>query len=147
MRLIRRHFPNVKPISTQEVEQMQDKDTVVILDSRSDAEFAISHIPGSRHVPLSVKPELIIATLKPHQTVVCACSVGYRSAIYAQALTQAGCTNPVYNMEGSVFKWAAEGRALVDNDGVARRVVHPYSRLFGSMLPRALFAPQWSPVS
>ena len=39
----------------------------------------------------------------------------------------------VYNLEGSIFKWANEHRPLVDRSGPAS-VVHPYNRIWGRLL-------------
>ena len=89
--------------------------------------------------------------------VVCYCSVGYRSSVIAEhilELREDGHLPPgiqPYNLRGSIFQWASEGRNLTradlsDESGgcVETQVttVHPFSRLWGSLaLPFSLW--QW----
>ena len=40
----------------------------------------------------------------------------------------------VYNLEGSIFKWANEGKDLEDNKGLKTLVVHPYNVVWGKLL-------------
>ena len=40
----------------------------------------------------------------------------------------------VYNLEGSIFKWANEGKDLEDNKGLKTVVVHPYNVVWGKLL-------------
>jgi len=75
--------------------------------------------------------------------VVCYCSVGYRSSYLAQQL-QCELDKPVYlekkskvmvyNLEGSIFKWANEGKDLEGNKGFKTVVVHPYNVIWGKLL-------------
>ena len=71
--------------------------------------------------------------------VVAYCSVGYRSAGLADGLGQRGYTR-VYNLEGSLFQWANEGRPLVDADGPVN-VVHPYGEPWSDLLDEARRGP------
>ena len=47
----------------------------------------------------------------------------------------------VLNLEGSIFQWALEGRALASSTGQAVRWVHPFNARWGLLLPEALRAP------
>ena len=71
---------------------------------------------------------LSIPTLE--KDVVCYCSIGYRSCILANRINAIGAGN-ASNLEGSMFKWANEGREIVDDGGTATYFVHPYNWLFG----------------
>jgi rhodanese-related sulfurtransferase len=146
--LIRRHFPQVKQMSTDQLASLlqSSPSDVVILDTRSADEFSLSHIDGARHTPVDTPPQALLSTLTPAHRVVCMCSIGYRSSFYAAALTKAGAPCPAYNLEGSLFKWAAEGRALVTADGARTSLVHPYSDVFGCMLPRTNWPRSFTPV-
>lgn len=44
----------------------------------------------------------------------------------------------VYNLEGSIFKWANEGRPLVDPTGNTAKLCHPYSAVWGKLLNKEL---------
>ena len=65
--------------------------------------------------------------------IVCYCSVGYRSSILADRINaiDGGGGGSACNLEGSVFKWANEGREIVDSGGNATYFVHPYNWFFG----------------
>lgn len=44
----------------------------------------------------------------------------------------------IYNLEGGVFQWACEGRELTNERGECVSTVHPYSSLWGKLLPSDL---------
>ncbi|NEQ28665.1 MAG: rhodanese-like domain-containing protein, partial [Microcoleus sp. SIO2G3] len=64
--------------------------------------------------------------------IVAYCSVGWRSSRVVDRLQQASYTN-AFNLEGSIFQWANEGRPVFQN-GERVQQVHPYSRLWGQLL-------------
>ena len=86
----------------------------------------------------------------PGRPVVCYCSVGYRSCILARALRQeegAPQSSDVFNLDGSIFEWANQGRAVV-REGKPAAGVHPFNSTFGMLLNsslRATTAPQEDP--
>ena len=125
---IAREFPNVKSISTAELAKTEPKP--VLLDVRTAAEFDVSHLSGARHVD----PEAAAASvaLPKNALIVTYCSVGYRSAKFAQRLQDAGFTN-VRNLDGSMFQWANEGRPLAGSAGK----VHPFNKKWGVLLDAA----------
>lgn len=101
-------------------------------------------------------------------SVVCYCSVGYRSSAVAQKLfsqhkrrtnckgssvdtEQDGETNgheeehkeeasklDIYNLEGGIFQWACEQREIVNERGERVNTVHQYSAFWGKLLPAQL---------
>lgn len=40
----------------------------------------------------------------------------------------------VFNLEGSIFAWAEEGRPLVDTHNQPTTFVHPYNAVWGKLL-------------
>ena len=60
------------------------------------------------------------------------CAVGYRSSAVAERLQKAG-VRTVFNLEGSIFQWANEGRPL-EADGHPADKVHPYNVRYGKWL-------------
>ena len=87
--------------------------------------------------------------------VICYCSVGYRSSVIAERihdLREEGHLPPglePFNLRGSIFQWASEGRDLtrteVSDEGCVETqvtTVHPFSSLWGTLaLPFSLW--QW----
>lgn len=64
--------------------------------------------------------------------IVVYCSVGVRSAQFAEKLQQAGYPN-VYNLNGSIFEWANENRPLYQGQQQVTQV-HPYNSFWGKLL-------------
>ncbi len=122
---IAKEFPNVKPIGTAELTKAEPKP--VLLDVRTAAEFDVSHLAGAKRV----EPDAATVALPKNTPIVTYCSVGYRSAKFAQRLQEAGFTN-VRNLEGSIFQWANEGRPVEPGTKV-----HPYNKKWGVLLDPA----------
>lgn len=130
--LTTRKFPTVQWINTEEFARWLEDPTKpqpVILDARTEAEYAVSHLKEAQRIDPE-HPELVMAS--KDTPIVLYCSVGYRSARIAQHLAQAGFSR-VYNLEGSLFKWANEERPFFINDHPTL-LVHPYDQLWGRLL-------------
>lgn len=122
---------------------LNDEPPPALLDARSPDEFATSHLPGAVRVDPEASPEALIsevASLRDaavaDRPVVVYCSVGLRSARVVDRLRRAG-VDDVYNLDGSIFRWASEGRPIV-RDGEPVRTVHPYNAVWGRLLPADL---------
>lgn len=129
---VQARFPDVHSISTTQLADWladSHREPPVLLDVRTEDEFNVSHLPNA---VCEVSPE-VIASCKP---IVAYCSIGWRSAESVRRLVQDGHTN-VFNLEGSIFVWASEGRAL-EQHGQPARKVHPYDSKWGRLLPSAL---------
>ena len=132
---VRMQFPSVRQLSTTELAAWSgqtNRPPPVLLDARTPAEFAVSHLPGARRVDPKSPPAELLNHVATNQSIVVYCSVGYRSSRLAERLQQAGCTN-VFNLDGSIFQWANEGRPL-ERDGRPVNEVHPYKKTFGQLL-------------
>lgn len=131
---IRLQFPLVPAIGPGKLAQKLADPTQpapVLLDARSEAEYAVSHLAAAQHVPGGL-PENLLSHLRQDTPLVVYCSVGYRSARVAQHLRQAG-FHQVFNLEGGLFQWANEGRPMV-RDGQPVQQVHPYNAQWGKLL-------------
>ncbi|XP_033747752.1 uncharacterized protein LOC117332816 [Pecten maximus] len=127
---------------------------LVLLDCRPEEEFVISHLKGSVRVDFDKDLIEIIKTLPQdlqpvknlgNTDIVCYCSIGYRSSTVADkfqkymkantASLRPGSEFPaVFNLEGSLFKWANESRHMVDIDGRTTTFAHPYNAMWGKLL-------------
>lgn len=134
---IRVRYPEVQPVSTAELAQWIERPTSVqplLLDVRAPAEFAVSHLPGAIPAPSAAQAREHVRARTNEGPVVLYCSVGYRSADLAAQLQAEGFTN-LFNLEGSIFQWANEGRPVFR--GRARvEVVHPFDDDWGRLLDR-----------
>ena len=112
----------------------------LLLDVREPAEYAVSHIAGARSVPWQSDWEAALKEIPKTQPIVVYCSIGYRSSALALKVQRAGFAQ-VATLEGSIFKWASEGRPLIGSDGRATTVVHPYDASWGRLIAPKLRAP------
>ncbi|MEH1870979.1 MAG: rhodanese-like domain-containing protein [Nostoc sp.] len=139
--LIRLKFPNVKEITSKELAQLlldSGKPGLLVLDARSQAEYAVSHIETATQIdPLT--PDLaVLSTVPKDNPIVVYCAVGYRSAKLAQQLNKAG-LKCIYNLNGGIFQWANEAR-LMFRDEHPTQVVHPYNAIWGKLLKSSYHA-------
>ena len=137
LRLVREDFPAVKQMTTQQLADLRASHSgaqIVLLDARSADEFNVSHLRGAVRANTTRKALDALAAGDADRIVVTYCSVGYRSAKLADALQARGITN-LYNLEGSLFRWANEGRPLYRGDAPVDRV-HPYDDEWGQLLNR-----------
>ena len=79
----------------------------MVLDVRSEIEWATGHIENAVHLPL---PQLIARDIDqdPDQHISVICMSGYRSNIGASILKQRGYRN-VYSVIGGMSTWRAAG--------------------------------------
>jgi len=110
----------------------------LLLDARTEAEFAVSHLEGARRIDPE-HPDLAALGPPTNRRVVVYCSVGWRSAYIADVLQRAGYRR-VFNLEGGIFGWANADRPVVDAHGPTHRV-HPYDAVWGRLLRADLRSP------
>ena len=101
---------NVKEVDALGLQQMQTSGEVIMIDVRTDVEFAQGAIKGSKHLPLHMLP-LMSDQLEHEKPMVLICRSGARSAQAYAFLAQKGFDN-VYNLRGGVMGWAQAGLAL-----------------------------------
>ncbi len=122
---VARAFPGVPEISADAMPA-----DALVYDVREKAEYDISHIPGAIYVKPGDVPDP--GGAPDGRLIVCACSVGLRSAKLAAALQARGWTGAV-NLRGGLFRWAKEGRAMANADGPTS-AVHPFDKRWGRLL-------------
>lgn len=137
---IRAGFPGVAHISPDTLQSWLDRsperENLILLDVREPDEFAVSHLRAARPSPSKDEALRVLQDTPRNRRVVLYCSVGYRSSELAGILMKKGFTE-VYNLEGSIFRWANEGRPVYR--GTERvRVVHPYNTYWGRLLRKPL---------
>jgi rhodanese-related sulfurtransferase len=134
---IRARFPAVRTVSTAELAEWIERPAggqPLLLDVRAPAEFAVSHLPGAIPAPSAAEVRERLRARTNAGPVVLYCSVGYRSAELAERLRVEGVTN-LFNLEGSIFQWANEGRPLFRGSAQVE-VVHPFDEHWGLLLDR-----------
>ena len=138
-------FSTVPQISTGELAAWladTTREAPLLLDVREPEEYAVSHLPGAIRVSPKATPDQLQDAIDLSRPLVLYCSIGYRSSALAEQLTAAGAAQAM-NLEGSLFKWANEGRPL-RRDGQATKQAHPYNKKYSRMLREPLRAKSYS---
>ena len=140
LKTIRAKFPTVAHISTDTLQawlaESPQRENLLLFDAREPEEYAVSHLQGARETPSKDEALKALQGVSSDQRIVLYCSVGYRSSELAQFLMKKGYTE-IYNLEGSIFAWANEGRPVY-REKKQVKVVHPYDRNWGRLLKRSL---------
>ena len=134
---VRSQFPGVPTVTTDQLALalVDSASAPLLLDARQPDEYAVSHLPGALRINPDARGQDLaaaVAAIPDGRDVVVYCSVGYRSAGLVQRLREAGARR-VSNLEGSIFRWANEGRPLAGARG-ADGLVHPFSDSWGRLL-------------
>lgn len=132
---IRLRNPSVAQLSTTELASWlarPDTTLPLLLDIRAPEEFQISHLQDARLATELADALTHLADAPPDTPIVAYCSVGFRSSDLAKRLQEKGFTR-VYNLEGSIFQWANEGRPIYQK-GEETDKVHPFGGLWKQLL-------------
>ena len=127
--VIESRHPGVPWVSTASLAAELEGDAPVLLDVRTTAEYATSHIRGATRVEPGSDPSRV--DLPSERPVVVYCSIGYRSADFAERLRARGIE--ARNLAGGIFQWANEDRPMVKH-GEATQHVHPYDATWGRLV-------------
>lgn len=126
------------PVEVISLEQVQSlPGPVLLLDTRSEEEYEVSHISGSQLVDFKSfqqNPQALFDRLKEpagnHAAIITYCSVGYRSAVVAEAVQKKYPSAAVYNLKGGLFL-QSENTKL---EGRKPDLVHGYDKLWQNLL-------------
>ncbi len=142
LKMIRAKFPDVAQLSTDSLQTWLDESAMaerpLLLDVREKEEYEVSHLMGAISALTEKEALQAMEGVSREKPVVLYCSVGYRSSEMAGFLQKEG-FRKVYNLEGSIFAWANEGRPVY-RGGERVHKVHPYDRVWGKLLKKALRA-------
>ncbi|MEJ2750080.1 MAG: rhodanese-like domain-containing protein [Anaerolineae bacterium] len=89
------------------VAAIMNRDDVVLIDVREQAEYDEGHIPNITLIPLATVPDNL-DKIPTDKTVIVTCHSGNRSGQATEYLRQQGFDN-VHNMEGGIVAWEAAG--------------------------------------
>lgn len=124
-----------KTVPLVSVADLKKEPDAVLLDTRSRAEYNVSHLPNARWVGYDDFDLKRVTGIPKDANVVLYCSVGYRSEKVGEKLLATGYRR-VRNLDGSLFEWVNQGNAVVDRTGKPTERVHAYNRLWGVWLKR-----------
>lgn len=126
--------PLIKPAS---LDSLRQKRSVVLLDTRTPEEYAVSHLPNARFVNYDTFEPSDLSDVDKDAEVVVYCAVGYRSERVGEVLQKAGYRH-VQNLYGGIFAWKNAGKAVVNQQGQPTDSVHTYNRNWSKWLERGV---------
>jgi rhodanese-related sulfurtransferase len=136
--IAREAYPAVPQLSTEVLwEWMQGSDgpSLFVVDVRAPEEFAVSHLRGAINIQIPDQIARAVTRRVPSKTILY-CSVGFRSSRLAHLVAQRGVSN-IFNLEGSIFQWANEGKEIYQGEKRVREV-HPYGQRWMGLLKPGL---------
>jgi rhodanese-related sulfurtransferase len=136
--IAREAYPAVPQLSTEVLSEWMhggELAFLLLVDVRAPEEFAVSHLRGAVNLQTADQIARAVTTRDPARTILY-CSVGFRSSRLAHLVAQRGIPN-VFNLEGSIFQWANEGKELYQGQKPVRQV-HPYGRRWTGLLKPGL---------
>lgn len=114
-------------------QKMKSEPSMVLLDIRSEEEYAVSHIKHARFVDYDAFSEEVVADLPREAPVIVYCSVGYRSEKIGEKLLKMGFQN-VHNLYGGIFQWKNDGFEVLNALGQPTDSVHTYNKSWSKWL-------------
>jgi rhodanese-related sulfurtransferase len=101
-------------IDPADVLKLAESGEAEVIDVRRDYEHAAGHIAGSRHLEMNDLTAKA-GSISKDRPVVFYCRGGSRSAMAAEAFSQAGFD--AHNMTGGMTAWAEQGLPMEPADG------------------------------
>ena len=114
----------------------QGKSTV-LLDTRSGAEYKVSHIDGAKKIEFDDFEIKDVEGIPKKSSLVVYCSVGYRSEKIGEQLLELGYTD-VRNLYGGIFQWKNEGFKIVNENKMETDSVHTYDESWSVWLENGI---------
>lgn len=139
---LRSQYPRVQWIAPQELAarlEDQRRQSLLLLDVRTTAEWNVSHLPRASRVDPAGSVETALSGISKDVPIVAYDAVGYRGAELATRLITAGFAH-VQCLDGGIFRWANEHLPLVQ-DGRPTVRVHAYNHFWARLLHEEVRGP------
>ncbi len=108
----RERIKNGKPVSAQQVTQLLNSETGIVLDVREPAEFKVGHIPGAINIPhTKVAGQLDELEKYRDKTLVVVDKLGQHAGAVGRTLGQKGFE--VRRLGGGIAEWQSQSMPLV----------------------------------
>lgn len=131
-KLYKYSVPLIRPAELKDL-QAKNPSNLLILDTRAQEEYEVSHIPGATFVDYDNFSKDDLKNVSRDKKVIVYCSVGYRSERIGEKLQKMG-FDDVSNLYGGIFEWVNEGNTVVDEQNHPTQKVHTYNEKWGQWL-------------
>jgi rhodanese-related sulfurtransferase len=137
-KLLKKH--NTESVPYISVETLQnEKEEVIILDSREEKEYKTSHLKNAIFVGYDFFNLDSVQKILPKKDskIVVYCSLGIRSEDIAEKLKNVGYTN-VYNLYGGIFEWKNNNLEVLNAQEKPTDSIHTFSKTWSKWLEKGI---------
>ncbi len=114
LKVIAPKVAGVRKLSMAEYRVKFKKEPHILLDVRSDSEFAAAHAPRARHMPVEEVAKSnrnAMQEIIGERAVICICASGSRSMMASTVIARMG-FSPVYSITGGMSAWQSAGMTV-----------------------------------
>lgn len=115
------------------VEEANQKQNVLFVDSREPKEYKVSRLKDAINVGYDELDLSQLENVDKDQEIIVYCSIGYRSEKVAEKIKAKGFTN-VSNLYGGIFEWKNQGKTVYSPSNTPTDSVHAFSKTWGIWL-------------
>lgn len=130
---------SVPYISVEELRQQQLNGDIIILDSREEKEYQVSHLEGAIYIGYDFfdASEISEEQLPKDKPIVIYCSLGIRSEEIGEKFKKAGYQN-VKNLYGGIFEWKNNDFPVLNKLQIETDSVHTFSKAWSKWLTKGI---------
>lgn len=128
------YLDDVPVLSVEELKKLKRED-LVLLDTRAEKEFTVSHLKRAREVGYFWFDMRSLYDIPKDAYIVLYCAVGNRSTKIAEKLIKSGYKN-VYVLYGGIFEWVNTGNPVYTKKDVQTSQVHGYTKEWSKWLKK-----------
>jgi rhodanese-related sulfurtransferase len=130
---------NKKTVPYITVGELKQKEKFILLDTRENKEFKISHLPNAINVGYDkFDSDKIVSILKDkNELIVVYCSIGIRSEIIGEKLLKLGYKN-VLNLYGGIFEWKNTSNKTVNFKNIETDSIHTFNKQWSIYLEKGI---------
>lgn len=126
-RMLKGMYMNTVPLMTPGEFAAKESADYLILDTREENEYKVSHIPEAVWAGYDNFQEELLTDMPKDKPILLYCSVGYRSERIGERLQEMGFTN-VHNLYGGIFEWSNKDNKILDENKTPTAKVHGFNR-------------------
>lgn len=129
---------NTESVTYISVDSLLTKKNVVLLDTREEIEFNISHIKNAICVGYDFFDiNKVTSEIQNKDTeIIVYCSIGIRSEDIGEKLIAASYTN-VKNLYGGIFMWKNNNNPIYNNNNSITNKLHTHSKYWSKLVTNA----------
>jgi len=121
------------------IEELKQKQNYILLDTRENKEFAISHLENAIQVGYDKFDNKMISSLvkDKNKLIVVYCSIGIRSETIGEKLIKLGYKN-VFNLYGGIFEWKNNDCKTVNSKSIETDSIHTFNKEWSVYLKKGI---------